>query len=53
MMPQTILHHAYTHLEKPGSFVRILFVLSFNTIQPHLMAANLLAMPRDAPPHPA
>jgi hypothetical protein len=42
----TLLHNAYTHLEKPGSFVRILFVdfsSAFNTIQPHLMALKLLS----------
>ncbi len=41
----TLLHHAYTHLEQPDSFVRILFVdfsSAFNTIQPHLMAHKLL-----------
>jgi hypothetical protein len=43
----TLLHNAYTHLEKPGSFVRVLFVdfsSAFNTIQPHLMALKLLAL---------
>ena len=42
----TLLHHAYTHLEKPGSFVRILFIdfsSAFNTIQPHLLALKLLS----------
>ena len=42
----TLLHHAYTHLEQPGSFVRILFIdfsSAFNTIQPHLMALKLLS----------
>ena len=41
----TLLHNAYTHLEAPGSFVRILFIdfsSAFNTIQPHLMALKLL-----------
>jgi len=41
----TLLHHAYTHLEKSGSFVRILFIdfsSAFNTIQPALMAQKLL-----------
>ena len=41
----TLLHNAYIHLEKPGSFVRILFIdfsSAFNTIQPHLMALKLL-----------
>jgi hypothetical protein len=40
----TILNNTYTHLEKPNSFVRILFVdfsSAFNTIQPHLMALKL------------
>ena len=35
------------HLEKAGSFVRILFIdfsSAFNTIQPHLMALKLLAL---------
>ena len=43
----TLLHNAYTHLEKPGSFVRILFIdfsSAFNTIQPHLMASKLLKL---------
>ena len=43
----TLLHNAYTHLEKSGSFVRILFVdfsSAFNTIQPHLMALKLSAL---------
>jgi hypothetical protein len=41
----TLLHHAYTHLEKPGSFVRILFIdfsSAFNTIQPCLVAQKLI-----------
>ena len=41
----TLLHNAYTHLDAPGSFVRILFIdfsSAFNTIQPHLMALKLL-----------
>ena len=41
----TLLHSAYTHLEKTGSFVRTLligFSSGFNTIQPHLMASKLL-----------
>ena len=36
-----------THLENPGSFVRILFIdfsSAFNTIQPHLMASKLLKL---------
>ena len=43
----TLLHNAYTHLDKPGSFVRILFIdfsSAFNTIQPHLMALKLLKL---------
>ena len=47
----TLLHNAYiyiyTHLEKPGSFVRILFIRfysAFNTIQPHLMASKPLKL---------
>ena len=42
----TLLHNTYTHLEKPASFVRILFIdfsSAFNTIQPHLMASKLLS----------
>ena len=41
----TLLHNAYTHLEKTGSFVRFLFndfFFVFSTIQPHLMARTLL-----------
>ena len=37
----SLLHDTYTHLDKAGSFVRILFIdylLAFNTIQPHLLA---------------
>jgi len=43
----TLLNNAYTHLEKPASYVRILvsdFSSAFNTIQPHLMALKLLAL---------
>lgn len=43
----SLLHNAYSHLEKPGSYVRILFIdfsSAFNTIQPHLMALKLLAV---------
>ena len=43
----TLLHNAYTHLEKTGSFVQILFIdfsSAFNTIQPHLMASKLLKL---------
>lgn len=38
--------HAYTHLDKAGYFVRILFIefsSAFNTIQPCLMAQKLLS----------
>ena len=41
----TVLQNAYSHLEKPGSLVRILFVdfsSALNTIQSHLMAQKLL-----------
>ena len=41
----TLLNNAYTHLDKSGSYVRILFIdfsSAFNTIQPHLMAPKLL-----------
>ena len=41
----SLLHSCYEHLEKPNSFVRILFIdfsSAFNTIQPHLMARKLL-----------
>ena len=40
----SLLHKTYSHLEKPHSFVRILFVdfsSAFNTIQPHLVARKL------------
>jgi hypothetical protein len=43
----TILNNTYSHLEKPGSFARILFIdfsSAFNTIQPHLMALKLLKL---------
>ena len=43
----TLLHIGYTHLEKPGSFIRILFIdfsSAFGTIQPHLMASKLLKL---------
>ena len=36
----TLLHGAYTHLEKPKSFLRLVFIdfsSAFNTVQPHLM----------------
>ena len=41
----TLLHNAYTHLEKASSFVRIHFIdvsSAVNTIQPHLTASKLL-----------
>ena len=41
------LHDAYTHLDKVGSFVRILFVdysSAFNTIQPHLLTEKLFSL---------
>ena len=41
----TLLQHVYNHLEKTGSFVRIVFVdfsSAFNTIQPHLLGHKLL-----------
>ena len=43
----TLLHKTYHHLEKPGTYVRILFLdfsSAFNTIQPHLMVRKLLRM---------
>ena len=43
----TLLHNAYTHLEKPGSFLWILFIdfsSAFNTIQPHLVVSKLLKL---------
>ena len=48
----TLLHGAYTHLEKPKSFIRLVFVdfsSAFNTVQPHLMGRKLLWM--DVNPH--
>ena len=41
----TLLHNAFLHLDKAGSYVRILvidFSSAFNTIQPHLLALKLL-----------
>ena len=38
----TVLHNAFLHLDKAGSYVRILFIdfsSAFNTIQPHLVLA--------------
>ena len=43
----TLLHNAYNHLGKPGSFVRILFIdfsSAFNTIQSHLVASKRLKL---------
>ena len=43
----SLLHHTYTHLDKVGSFVRILFVdysSTFNTTQPHLLTEKLFSL---------
>ena len=43
----TLLHNAYTHLEKTGLFVWILFIgfsSAFNTIQPYLLTSKLLKL---------
>ena len=43
----TLLHKAFLHLDKPGSFIRVLFVnfsSAFSTIQPHLLAEELLCL---------
>ena len=44
----TLIHYAYTHLDKKGSdYVRILFAdfsSAFNTVQPHLLAQKLQRM---------
>ena len=50
----TLLHGAptYTHLEKPKSFLRLVFIdfsSAFNTVQPHLMGQKLTQM--DVNPH--
>ena len=40
----TLLHHAFTHLDHKGSFVRILFIAfssAFNTIQPYILEHKL------------
>ena len=45
-----LLHRAYSHLERPGSTVRVLlfnFSSAFNTIHPPLLAEKLLAMQVD------
>ena len=40
----SLLHGTYTHLDKVGCFVRILFIdySALNTIQPHLLAETLV-----------
>ena len=43
----TLLHRAYTHLEKPKSFLRLVFIdfsSAFNTVQPHLIGQHLIQM---------
>ena len=43
----TLVHNVFTHFEKPGSFVRILFVdisSAFSTIQRHLLASTHLKL---------
>ena len=43
----SLLHETYTHLDKVGYFVRILFIdysSAFDTIQPHLLAEKLLSL---------
>ena len=43
----TLLNGVYEHLEKAGTYVRIVFVdfsSAFNTIQPHLLVKKLLDM---------
>ena len=43
----TMLHNLHQHLDKPGTYARILFVdfsSAFNTIQPHLLVSKLLNM---------
>ena len=43
----TLLHRLYDHLDKPKSYARVLFIdfsSAFNTMQPHLLAEELLAM---------
>ena len=40
----SLLHDTYTHLDKVGSFVRILFIdysSAFNTIQPHSLVEKM------------
>ena len=43
----SVLHNAFLHLDKAGSYVHMLFIdfsSAFNTIQPHLLALKLLHM---------
>ena len=43
----TMLHHLLTHLDKPKTYARVLFIdfsSAFNTIQPHLLMQKLLTM---------
>ena len=43
----TMLHHILTHLDRPKSYVRVLFIdfsSAFNTIQPHLLMRKLSIM---------
>ena len=47
-----LLHRALTHLEKPGSTVRIMFFdfsSAFNTIQPVLLRDKLVRAGEDVP----
>ena len=42
-----LLHHLHQHLNRPNTYVRVLFVdfsSAFNTIQPHLMIQKLRHM---------
>ena len=42
-----LLHEAFIHLDKPGSFISVLFIdfsSAFNTIQPHLLPEKLLCL---------
>ena len=48
----SLLHDTYMHLEKPNSYVRILYIdfsSAFNTIQPHILANKLIDLQVD--PH--
>ena len=43
----TMLHHLVTHLDKPNTYARVLFIdfsSAFNTIQPHLLMQKLAMM---------